>query len=828
MKLRFFLFLNEDEYNKREVFPNYKDDLAKETELENNQRFYRDKLSGKFSFLSKPSNDFDFITSQVFDTQFNMIIEKSFDFGQTWSREYIGKFFKTDCVINFDDKKIEVQPDAVDDYTEVLAGLEKELNLSDQPIEIQRIFLQKRPLIQIYVPGDEIVSCFLSGMTWEQDVREATTNTTLLTNTYHFAFSSVIRSLMLNIDGIHADATGVYTTKTSNANNYTGNITGTNGYRLNIYSVYDPDNQNYETFIDVILISTSQVILTGSVYAENGLSNNENIIFYDSNFNAQGSGTFTTTPIYARYLLDVPTINGVNTYPIVGGDLVEDNRNYRRTIGYAVDVVYTSTRLSDEPTEWGKNSAGKYFLPPYSIFGQQFFPIARSRWDSASFWFAFDFSDPILEVQGRSPVTLKDSYPIHSVISVLLKEFAPDIVHEGTPEYSEFLYGETNPITDRKFRVFMSQKTNLLNIQYQNPAQKTPMTLQRVLNMLRDCFRCFWYIEDKKLKIEHVKFFMNGGSYDAIPEVGYDATKMINVRNGKDWAFDTSTISYDKIDMPERFQFKWMDDVSKSFEGDPIEVISRYVMPGKIEEVNISNFNSDIDYLLLNPSEISNDGFALMAAVDSDVFKPVIYGGFYFIANNSYSQKFFIKPEYRGMNAKITLYAQLNSGSGLSYVVFFNSAGTALPNNYFFVPDGLKEIDVLVPNDAVSIGVFSAANISGEFRKFTIVGEYELPFVYYTLNGNETIMQNGLVAFRYIQPNFYIYDMPASQVRINGIQTFAYTDKKAKQDINFPINSEINPMQLIRTHIGLGQIDKISLNLHSRMSKTTLKYDTEQ
>ena len=43
-----------------------------------------------------------------------------------------------------------------------------------------------------------------------------------------------------------------------------------------------------------------------------------------------------------------------------------------------------------------------------------------------------------------------------------------------------------------------------------------------------------------------------------------------------------------------------------------IEVISTFVEESKIEEVNIGNFNADIDYLLLNPNNVSQDGFALM------------------------------------------------------------------------------------------------------------------------------------------------------------------------------------------------------------------------
>lgn len=47
-----------------ECFPIYKDDLAKDYELETNQRFYRAKLSGKITFIR---NDWQYIKLKPFD-----------------------------------------------------------------------------------------------------------------------------------------------------------------------------------------------------------------------------------------------------------------------------------------------------------------------------------------------------------------------------------------------------------------------------------------------------------------------------------------------------------------------------------------------------------------------------------------------------------------------------------------------------------------------------------------------------------------------------------------------------------------------------------------
>ena len=40
------------------------------------------------------------------------------------------------------------------------------------------------------------------------------------------------------------------------------------------------------------------------------------------------------------------------------------------------------------------------------------------------------------------------------------------------------------------------------------PAQTAPITLKNVLNMLRDCFRCYWFIDDQnRFRVEHIQFF---------------------------------------------------------------------------------------------------------------------------------------------------------------------------------------------------------------------------------------------------------------------------------------------------------------------------------
>ena len=729
-KYRFFLQIGEDG-TKQTVRPNYKDDLTLDYELETNQRFYRAKLSGKINFVRA---DYDIINNAPFDSEFFLYIEKSDDWGQTYNQYYKAKFMKTDCTFNDDDKLVTVQPGTIDQYNDVLAGLEKEYNLIELAPQIEFLTIRKRPLIQIYVPGDSIVSCFLGGTNWEQDAN-ATTDQNALIQTYHFALCNILKEIQITSHGSPAVISGLYTGRMAT------------GASANVFEgkLYPELNVNYYIYITQQRIDG---LPFGAVVVEIRKQSDDTAMFryiksttlpFDTlEFDltaVEGSGATGTMHadmksynIYARYLCDVEKIDDLNTYPLPADDIVDNNRNYRRAIGYAIDVAFISNNFSDTPTEWGLADSGKYFEPPYSIYGQTFYPIARSTWRYASLWFGFYLMDWILEKKARKAYTLRDVFTLSSCINVLLKEFAPGITHEATPEYSQFLYNTNNPISGKSFKLLISQKSNIINGEYQTPAQKAPITLQQIMTMLRDIYKCYWYIEDGKFKIEQINWFRNGGSYGYNPIIDYDLTQLENVRNGKKLAFATSEYSFDKVDMPERYQFEWMDDVTTPFEGLPIEITSKYVTAGKIEEINISNFTSDIDLMLLNPGAISSDGFALFAAVTPS-------GG----------------------------------------------------------------------------------------------GQLELPFTRQTVDNVEYYLQNGYLAFINIQPTYWVYDMPARNFKINNIPKYAIgIERKKKQTLNFPAGTtDPNPMQLVKTYIGNGQVDKLSVNLCSRNIKATLKYDTE-
>lgn len=719
--------------NNYAVYPLRKADLAKDYELQQNQKFFRAKLSGKLLFSRA---DYDIIANAKFETKFTLVISISWNNGQTWTEYWRGEFWKTDCKFDADAQTAEVTPAPIDDYTNVLAGMEKEYNLIDLKPAIEQLTITKRPMIQVYVPGQSVIACFLSGMYWETDCKEVNSESDLV-NKYHFAKAATgfVAETSGNVTPKLPDAFigGIIVGGKGNINDFSmisGNYTYS--YSHNLVQEDDPitGESEYVTY-------TYWKILSGGVEMWSKTDRSVGYVpvspLTEVTLNAvSGSGASgdvtiksSTTDVYSRFITDCDKVANVDTYELGADDMVDNNRNYHRVVRYDFkDTIYFTGNLSKTPTKWGIYQPGLYYQEPYALGIPAFYPISKSAWGRMSIWFAFSVIDKIVERSGRKEYELRNSYPLHSVISVLLGKIAPGITHEPTTEYSKFLYDQNNPISGDVFNLYITPKSNILVGDYSQPAQKAPITLKMVTDMLRDCYRAYWYVEDGKFKIEHIQWFKNGGRYTGMPAISHDLTVEKVTRNGKEWAFGTSQYEYNKPTMPERYQFGWMDDVTLAFEGYPIEILSKYVTPGNIEEINVSNFTTDIDYMLLNPGACSKDGFALMAAVSRQ-------------------------------------------------------------------------------------------------------GSMVLPFTERTIDGITYINQNGLLAFIDLQPKYYIYDLPAYQIRINDKQDVAYgITREKKQTLRMPVVDDPNPTQLIKTFLGMGQVEKISVNLSSRNANVTLMYDT--
>ena len=579
--------------------------LSKEYTKEQNNVFFRNKLSGDITIKR---DDFDFVTSKAFDTDFKFIVE--YNVNNKLYNYFTGDFKITDCKLDYDNRSLRFTVDSVDKYSSIMAGLEKKYNLIKLNPDITSVAIQKRPLIQIYMKGDSSINCFLAGTFWEQSCNSIDSHISLR-STYSFACIACSMKIVVRGPGSPQACVGTYI-GTADYNN--------GDPRLGALTLFKDGDIESPFKITGYTDSTYQFfrLYNGTTLLFSRLENMPQAGFLDDNLDdetftwtleAGGSGTMYadkyTYTLYSRYVLDVPTYNGQATSAIPANDITDDNLNYNRCIAVSFNTSIMSKEMSVSPTEYGVDENGLYYVMPAYTGSQKYFPISRNYWGYTSFWWAYPQFINVFESKGRSQFILNDCYRLSSCINVLLAQITTGITHYNTTAYSEFLYGEINPISGiQKFEYYITQKSNLLHGVNATPANKASVTLSAILEMLKTCFKCYWWVDGNKLKIEHIKYFRNGLSYstpDESSNIEFDLTKLLDAKTGKYWGYDSSKIEYEKPDMPERFEFSWMDDVTPAFEGTPIEAISKYVTKGNIETVNVENFTTDIDYILANP-----------------------------------------------------------------------------------------------------------------------------------------------------------------------------------------------------------------------------------
>lgn len=599
----------------RVCYPRWKSDTAIEYAFETNQMFRRAQLTNNLVFVG---SDYDWIMSTAFEQKISVVISADWGENGTYSAYWQGAFHRTDCTINADHKTISVKPNVEDRYNKILAGLDKEYDLIKLTPAVQPVTMVRRPMLQIYSLGESVVSCFLSGMAWEQDANEVNDPTDMVTD-YHFG--RIGRYIELNMGTQQYFDNPFIGVEERHTGNGEWNDFGSNG----IYDMY---------YFQENFVIESDVYWTFGVYIKRRTTNTTVWIYSrqiqqqqpptaanlpDSfTMEARESGyndlsvSKTLTDIYGRWVTAELQEGGSK---IPSEDIVAYNRNYKYCKPYmGAESVVMNYRGSETPTQWGLRSDGAYFTKPWAAINViDYFPIARTSWINASLWFAQTYSTEALEEAGRVTTQLRDAFTLEAVIKALLATIDNTITFDATTIFSQFLYGRNPLISANWGRLVMTPKSNVLVAEYTQPSQKAPITLAQVFEMLKKACGCYWYINDSgQLRIEHISWFKNGGSYSGTQAIGVDVAAATNSRNGKSMAFGTNEYSYDKIDMPARYQFAWADDTTEAFKGQPIEVLSTFVQADKIEEVNISGFNPDVDYMMLNPSSVSEDGFALL------------------------------------------------------------------------------------------------------------------------------------------------------------------------------------------------------------------------
>lgn len=829
--------------NGRQAYPIWSNKLGKVIAKQDGEQFFRERLNGSLVFSGE---DYTYINTKVFDYIFTLVIEYSSDGGATFVPYWAGTFKKEDCKFNADDMTVEVTPEVSDLYTKVLENLDREFDLVKLAPEMSSIRATRRPALQLYIPNQSTIFTFVSGMYWEAECTPCDNAENELTLQYHFAqitdkliATTEIGGNMILFEGnVPATIDSPYV------------LIANNGYRLG----YSPSGGGSDESW-VIFDENNNILYQASIQVEEDMGYPREVTLSPSS----GSGANITVSvrnvsIFSRLLVDTEVFP--NTGELGFNDLGGYNRNYHFACPYSFNASHIgySTDLSTTPTKYGLYQSGQYYEPPTFVGGGEVYPVTPAVWGRLSVWVDASEIYNSRDEQGRKIFNIRNAYSLGAALKAVLGAIDSNLTFSETVNGSQFFYGNT-PIENNQDKGFyLVPKSNVLNANYDQSAQKAPVTLRQLLNMVRDAFRCYWYLEQSGntvfLRIEHIYYFMHGGSYTGTPNIDIDLTAVQTVRNNKRWAFGLNKFNYEKSAIPGRYAFRWMDEVTEAFKGFDIEMLNGVTLQpreGRIEQIQIEQFSTDIDYLMLNPSDSSKDGFCLLKAepqdlvdYDSPIIQNFIPGQLIYkelisyeaMPNERVFMKIAINPTEIGGNFYAQLWAADEENRPLAPLTSrINSYIDPSVGGFYVLPNGTKKILAFCNGGSVGLYGFESDN-------YLTVSFYDY-YPYGNLDARHYLLQNGELAFGYLQ-RYYIYDLPSSSYKINGCGWLQMQNgwelvqgtgiaqgvkKTKKQEVSFPALSDPDTKKLIKTDLGSGEIENITLNLSSRNAKTTLVYE---
>ena len=604
-------------YTQEDVHPVFGDDIKINISREENQIFKREKIEGTFKFVG---DEFDLIYQCSIFTKFTLEIYRE--------DVFVGSadFIRTDCEFNLDDKICSVKLTTKDIYEKILNGYDNKYNLVKLAPQRESVTMTKRAILQFYVRGENVVTNVVGGVHYEQSCKEVY-NASDLKDIYHFGGYLPLSYIDINnlIDATAPlDIYGRYFIDTS-----------TVGGSAIIYRNERNSNCRIQltdlvTGCVLTLIDSTSNTTLASVSIPSTQSGSQDITFVKAGSSGgnYASGTFNSDgDLYCRVLLPKSFDNSYQRS--MDDDITDYDSNYPYvgsvSLARFAPKMEMVVNKSNTPTEWGIDSNGAYFLYPTLNADQQKkgsspIPIGQSHWERMSSWLLSDDDVNDLVDNFDDTFVLKDSYPIWSAIAVLLNEIDDTITFEGTQDYSMFLYlSGTNlhiysyDFPSHRNALHITPISNIKKTFYEQAAQRGEISLKQILDMLRNVYNCYWFIDsNNRLRIEHIVYFKNGNSYDVEnPTPSIDVTIKKSLPTGESWGFAQNKVEYETSKCPARYEFKWGDNCTYPFVGEPIDVKDIYLDASQKESVGIENFLADIDYIVSNPSGVSDDLFAV-------------------------------------------------------------------------------------------------------------------------------------------------------------------------------------------------------------------------
>lgn len=857
-----------------QVFPVRGDDVAVNIEKASDEWYYTRKMSGKLTFVR---GDYDWMMARDLDGTYTLTVENSIDGGASWHEYFVGSFSRASLTIDEDNRRAELDglSEGVVEMIESGKGEEYDLNKiipDGDAVEVQG---QVHPALAMVdyrsasidksdmwckeaIVGGGYKSGEETG--WNEYEKVVSDSRFLMCGIYgeakiEMADSDSLANGLYSGELKYATKTFHYPSgETLNETTVVGTLTNKNGYCIKL-DFYNQGDGSWDTLCTFTLCDPSGNEI--SVLSTVKWRNNWSPVSVELSSSLISKMTIFYHYIRATFLTQ--SADGVQENILDTGSYYKGMTAFEGsglTIAASIRTVEQPNghRLVSGTGEQG--TTPQYFAPPEDNAG--WIPLAEDNWNYGSMWYKIEPSvaNGLADPSKVGSFRWTKCWRIGTCLRYLLPKVTGGKVTfaEGV-EGSRFLYDTVNPVAGGEpFDYLVTQKSNVMR-PAATGASRCPVTLNWFLELLKNAFNVYYWVEKVNdgyvFRAEHVEYFRRGGGYDSTLMSQMDLTLLKPYRNfrGSDGlpvkrlSDQTNKYSYDLNGMAEKYTYSWQGDGgSDAFKGHPMLFKAGWVEKGTSESKEVDNIFADLAWLMLNAG--------------TDTASSKNYDGLFIFAGYRAFVSVYRLP---GENSHPTAQ-EMTIAQGRHIVAFYDIWYTA-PEGYVvsldddsrlvpYIGTGKPQVISLRMDEAYIAGNHYLKIDWGEgyagvtvHRIHAVTGAvYQVPNVRDLLADGESYLQNGALAWPWLQNEYLHYDVPAKRWSytaddVDEVETWedSGTVKLVKKQtvgvVPFLTGDPVTDKGIttgLKDRAGqkmTGLIESVAVNLGSRNAEVTLLYD---
>ena len=895
MKYKFILTYQPTESEStttRTCFPLHGDDLAVSIDREEGEWYYTRNLDGKLVFVNA---DYAWIMACEFDGTFTLDIKESHDGGATYYDYFSGTFSRASLEID------------EDNHTATLNGLKEGIadlikNGAKEDYDLMKLIPDSEAkTVQGQVPPALALIDNLSSKTdlycgspivaagYKKEYVTEWNNTAIVSSDSRWNFLGIYVEAKVEMDDPQSPLNGVYCgfinyqyiRDPNNASEGmrvpSGSIQNSNGCTLNITAQVD----YVYLYPKIELYNSSHQLVVYKWYRgfqdDPHVFSPQSLVYTDNLQPNPGATAFNSATIYFHYiraalLTMTPQLASPNyeTNVLDTGGYYTGMRNFEGS-GLTVTITPRTTEHPNGhrlvPGSADNGGIPQYFAPPDD--SGEWIALAEDNWNYASMWYKITPSIPngLLDPARVGAFSWAQCWNIGTCIRYLLNRITNgQVVFAETTDYSQFLYGNPNPVQDHEpFQWLVTQKSNVMRGTAESAA-RCPVRLEWFFELLRNAFNCYYWFEKRNdgkydFRVEHVEYFRRGGAYNRDLADQLDLTVLKPRRNflrngqpAKRYADKTNKYTFDLDGMVEKHTYSWQGDGgSDDFKGNPMYFRAGWIEKGTSEDHQVDNIFADLGWLMLNAgtdteSSKNYDGLFIFGGYNpygaTTWMYPSVSGSWK--ENGEAQGQYLVLATTTSFNIACDIWLTIPAGETVivkyervenPMSIFIQSlVGTGHPQQISINERRSFDTDhrliVQLPNDYSDVTIHRIHARSGNV--------FNVPNVADLLRPNNNL-QNGVLAWPWLQCEYLHYDIPAAKWTYlkdeytdnpdlvwESDGTIKMVKKQTLGVVPVPDAStedSIMGIMGVKTGLGIGIIDNAKINLSSRNAEMTIIYD---